>query len=104
MDQLLGGGLAIAAGDGDERDRKLPAVVQGQVLQGLEDVGNEDEACVGGPGWRLIDNGIGCSELEGADGESIPVKVGAFQRKVEIAFFQAAGICLDGWVLKEQLV
>ena len=55
MDQFLGGGFAIAAGDGDERDVELAAMMEGKLLQGCEDVGDADKA-VGPAGSREIES------------------------------------------------
>ncbi len=46
VDKLLGGGLAVGAGDAYERDGELAAVVSGQLLKGSENVWHHDAAVV----------------------------------------------------------
>ena len=40
--EFLGGGFAVGARDADDRDVELAAMLAGQVLEGLETVGNKD--------------------------------------------------------------
>ena len=47
VDQLFGGGLAVGAGDANEGDGELAAVVCGQLLQSLQHIGHYDAAGVG---------------------------------------------------------
>src|ERR1700761_4131416 len=93
VDQLLGSRFAIAAGDGDEWNVELAAMMQGQLLKGREDVGDENEpvgeiggnrrdvrglagsAAIGG----FVDDGVGGAELEGAGGESVAIEIGPLE-------------------------
>jgi hypothetical protein len=98
MDQFLGGGFAIAAGDGDEWDIELAAMMQGELLQGSEDVGDEDET-VGPAGSRvLVDDGIGGALLQGFGGKGIAIEVGPFEGEEKVAVLQLPRIRPDRWV------
>lgn len=91
VDQFLCGGLAVAAGNGDEGDVELAAVVEGKLLEGVEDVGDENEL-VAGIGWEeveglargFVDDGIGGAEFQGAPGEQVAVEVGSFESEEKI--------------------
>jgi hypothetical protein len=110
VDQLLCSGLAVAARDRQKRNIELAAVVEGQLLEGDQDVGDEDDL-VGGIAWdqfqplgRLIEDHIGGAELEGFCGKGIAVEVGSFEGEEEVAPAQQAGVSLDRWVAEIDLV
>jgi hypothetical protein len=94
VDQLFGGGLAVAAGDGDKGDVELPAVVEGQLLEAGQDVGDEDEMVAGALQGRFVDDGVGGAELEGAGAKALPLKLGPLRAKKRSPV--ATGACPSG--------
>ena len=83
-DELLGGGLAVGAGDADHRDVELAAVVGGQLLQHFQGILNDD-ALPSAPGrpfeQEAVDDGIAGTRLQGVQGEIVPVERFSFQGK-----------------------
>jgi len=111
MDQLLGGGFAIAAGDGDKGDAELAAMMEGELLEGCEDISNDDEAIgyiggkiIEGLGGRFVDDGVGGALFESFGGKGIAVEVGTFERKEKVAVRQLPRIRPDRRMTKEDLV
>ena len=110
MDKLFGGRLAVAAGDGDKGDAELPPVVERQLLQSREHVGDEDQL-VGGIRRQqfqlrrgFVKDGVGRAKPEGADRKSIPIEVGAFKGKKEVAALQLPGVRPDRRVAEINIV
>lgn len=104
VDQLFGGGLAVAAGDGDEWDVELLPVVEGQLLEGGQDVGDEEELVAGALRGRFVDDGVSGAKLEGFCRELVAIEVGTFEGEEEIAGRQLARVGLDGRVTEIDIV
>ena len=62
-DELLGGRLAVGAGNADDGNLELAAVFAGQVLEGLEAVVDLDDLPLGrlGGGHSLVNDGVGAA-------------------------------------------
>ena len=81
-EQLLGGGFAVRARDGQHRNSELLAVLPGQLLQRQQRVGGEGVAGrVGGSQGGIVDNGVAGPFLQGLCGEISPPKAGAIERE-----------------------
>ena len=111
VDQFFGGGLAVAAGDGDEWDVELFPVVEGELLEGGKDVGDEDEVVGLVPGGFVgtlrggfVDDGVGGAELEGFCRKQVAVEVWAFEGEEEVAGRQLARVGLDRRVTEIDVV
>ena len=82
MEQLFGGGFAIASCEAYYGDLELPAVMIGQVLQGFQYIFDQEI-----PGVTLRDHTLiiydnrFCSYFQGLGSKAVGVKVGAFQSK-----------------------
>ena len=73
--EFLGSGLAVGAGDADDGDVELAAVLARELLEGQEAVIDEDETWVGGVGiFRFIDDGVAASLVERALGKLVAVE------------------------------
>ena len=84
VDKLLGGGLAVGAGDAEEGDGELAAVVSGQLLQGGEHVWHHDASVVDFV-LRVADNAKSGTLFESLGREGIAVEGLALEGEEEAA-------------------
>ena len=87
-------GLAVAAGDGDDRNRETLAPGGGQPAKREPRVVDADGRV---EFWRLrgVQHHAGCALLQGLGGESAAVELFAAQRDEEIARLDAAAVGAD---------
>ena len=73
VDKLLGGGLAVGAGDAYEGDGELAAVVCGQLLQGGEYIGHHYATVIDFV-LRVADDAQGCTLFQCLGREGVAVE------------------------------
>ena len=73
-DQLLGGGFAVGAGDADDGDGEVAAVLAGKLLEGAQHVGHDDAAVVDLV-LRVADDAEGGALLQGLRREGVAVEM-----------------------------
>ena len=79
-DQFLGGGLAVGAGDADDGDGEVAAVLAGKFLQGAQHVG-DDDATVVDLVLRIADDAQGGALLEGLRSKGVAIEMLALEGK-----------------------
>ena len=104
-DEFLCRGLAVGAGDADDRRAQMDTVILGELLEGLQHVINQDEPLVAFFGmFLLVDNGIRRSLFQRHFGIGIAVEGFTLQGKKHRTLWHIAAIGRDGRMLQEQFV
>ena len=102
-DKLLGGRLAIRAGQADDRDFQLLPMVRRKLLQGPEGIRETEEAGVVALGI-VMDDGIGGTRLEGLQGIGVSIESLALEGNEDLAGLEGPGIRIHALGGEEQAV
>ena len=107
-DQLLRGGFAVAARDGEDRQPQLPAVFPGEGLQGLQCVVHDDQTvCLVGAGVRergIVHDGVCRPLFEGVGCEAVAVERRPPEREEYGIGLDAAGVRRNARVAQIQFI
>ena len=103
LDKLLGGGLAVGAGQADHRNAELPAVVGRQGFEGFQRVGDLDQTGVFGL-QILPCHGIGGSLFQGLESKAVAVEVFSLQGKEQLVFPEGTGVRTYACAVQEDIV
>ena len=102
-DELLGGRLAVRAGQADDRDFQLLPMVGREFLQGPEGIRETEETGVVALGI-VIDDGIGGTRVEGFQGIGVAVESLALEGNEDLAGLEGPGIRIHAFGGAEQAV